>query len=88
MIHKLIAHILEAADKSQPEWEDIELSLVRIIARKKQLEATNTKLLEALKEIAKGEGAYSRDPLKHAGNTIVNMRQIAREAIRKAKKQA
>ena len=41
-------------------------------------------LLEALKEIAKGEGAYSQDPLTHAGNTITGMKNIATEAIRKA----
>jgi len=40
MLHKLIGHILEAADVTQEEWEDIELSLVMIIAKKKQLEAS------------------------------------------------
>lgn len=47
-----------------------------------ELETTNAELLEALKEIAKGEGAYSRDPLTHAGNTITSMKNIATEAIR------
>lgn len=42
-------------------------------------------LLEALKEIAKGEGAFSRDPLKHASNTIENMIGIAEKAICKTK---
>jgi len=40
-------------------------------------------LLEALKEIAKGEGAFNRDPLTHAMNTINNLKLIANEAIQK-----
>ena len=42
-------------------------------------------MLAALREIAKGQGAFSQDPLIHAGNTIVNMKEIARAAIAKAK---
>ncbi len=42
-------------------------------------------MLEALEEIEKGVGAFSTDPLTHAGNTIENMKSIATEAIRKAK---
>lgn len=38
-------------------------------------------LREALKEIAKGEGAYSHDQLEHATNTIRNMKEIANEAL-------
>ena len=41
-------------------------------------------LIEALREIAKGKGAYSRDPLTHAKNTIDNMKEIASDAIAKA----
>lgn len=41
-------------------------------------------MLEALKEIAKGRGAFDRDPLQHASNTIDNMKEIANEAISKA----
>jgi len=40
--------------------------------------------LKALKEIAKTEGAYSRDPLTHAENVIENMASIANKAIAKA----
>ena len=40
-------------------------------------------LLEALKEIAKGEGAFSLDPLTFAENTIENMKEIAQAAIAK-----
>jgi|GEM_PF-7034796 len=35
----------------------------------------------ALREIAKGEGAFSRDQLTHAENCIDNMKSIAQEAL-------
>lgn len=38
-------------------------------------------LLIALEEIAKGEGAFNRDPLTHAENAIENMKAIALRAI-------
>ena len=41
-----------------------------------------TMLLGALKEIAKGEGAFSLDPLKHANNTIQNIIDIAYDAMK------
>ena len=41
-------------------------------------------LLEALKEIAKGEGAFDMDRLKHAANVIESVISIAKEAIKKA----
>jgi len=43
----------------------------------------NADLLNALKEIAKTEGPYSRDPLTHAENVIENMASIANKAIAK-----
>ena len=46
-----------------------------------ELEIQNQKLLNALREVAKGEGAYSRDELAHARNTIENMLKIANKAI-------
>lgn len=42
-------------------------------------------LLKALEEIEKGEGAYNRDQLTHATNTIDNMKRIAHDAIEKVK---
>lgn len=41
-------------------------------------------LLAALEQIAKGEGAFSRDPLEHASNVIEEAKAIASAAIRKA----
>ena len=42
-------------------------------------------LMEALKEISKGEGAYNEDKLEHANNTIENMKSIATEALKNHK---
>ncbi len=43
--------------------------------------AERNRLREALEEIAKGEGRFSRDPFQHAQNTIEDMIAIAREAL-------
>lgn len=43
--------------------------------------AAHSALLEALKQIAKGEGAFSRDQLTHANNTIQDMKAIAESAL-------
>lgn len=40
-------------------------------------------LLEVLKEIARGEGAFSRDPLEHAENCIEHAKAIAKAVIAK-----
>ena len=40
-------------------------------------------LLEALTEIAKGEGEFATDPLQHAINTIESMKALAHAAIAK-----
>ncbi len=55
-------------------------------ARERRMEKNNILhneciiLDDALEEIIKGEGAFNREPLKHAENTIENMKKIAREA--------
>lgn len=41
-------------------------------------------LLATMREIAKGKGAYSRDPLTHAGNTIESMKTMATDAVAEA----
>lgn len=38
-------------------------------------------LQNALKEIKKGQGRYSKDPLIHAGNTIEDMVKLASDAL-------
>lgn len=40
-------------------------------------------LIEALKEISQGAGRYDTDQLKHASNTIEDMKQLALEALKK-----
>jgi len=42
-------------------------------------------MLRALEEIAKGEGAFNRDPLKHAENCINSIIAISKAAIHKAR---
>ena len=53
-------------------------------AEVRRLQEENAELLAALKEIAKMEGPYSRDPLTHAENVIENLTNIANKAIAKA----
>lgn len=45
----------------------------------------NVILMDAMKEIAKGEGAFSMDKLTHANNTIDNMMSIAKQALSQVK---
>lgn len=47
----------------------------------KLLRTANDIMLTALEKIALGEGAYARDPLTHAENTIESMLEIAYLAI-------
>jgi len=42
-------------------------------------------VLTILEEAAKGEGAFNRDPIVHAENTIDNMKALIGEAIAKLK---
>ncbi len=51
-----------------------------------KLQKINDVLLEAMREIAIGQGPYSMDPLQHAENTIEAMKTVAQEAIAKATK--
>ena len=67
---------------SRTKLEEIAQNQVDEIRRLKEI---NADLLAALKEIEKGEGAFSLDPLTFAGNTIENMKEIATAAIAKAK---
>jgi len=48
------------------------------------LHAAAPDLLEALKEIVKGRGAYNQDQLIHCSNTVEEMKETAKAAITKA----
>ena len=50
-----------------------------------RLMAAAPEMLEALEDIARGAGPYSRDPLTHASNTIEYMVSIAQSAIAKTR---
>jgi len=71
--------------KAEPYMDQIEYGEVpKEIARANaNLIAAAPDMLEALKEIAKMEGPYSRDPLTHAENVIENLTNIANKAIAK-----
>jgi len=59
------------------EWTDREID---------RLGEVNKGLLEACREIAKGEGAFNHDQLIHAENTIESMKELARAAIEAAER--
>ena len=48
------------------------------------LHAAAEAMREALRQIAKGEGAFSRDPLEHAINVIEEAKATARAALASA----
>lgn len=54
------------------DWTTQEWMAAFAAAHCADLEAEVEKLRGALEEIAKCEGAFSRDPLTHAGNVIEN----------------
>ena len=49
----------------------------------RKLDENKYEMYEALQKIAKAEGAYSLDRLKHAENTIENMQKTAQKALAK-----
>ena len=57
------------------EWAEIDARFIVTACN------CHAELLETLKKIAKGEGACSPIPLKHASNVINNMMRIANEAV-------
>lgn len=54
----------------------------KLIEQFSSLRDENIELLKTLAEIAKGEGRYDMDKLKHAGNTIEDMKKLAEQAIK------
>ena len=71
-------------DRLTEEIRRTELAFAIEQAECVRLKAINADLLEALQDIAKGEGPYSRDQLKHAENVIEQSISIAEAAIAKA----
>lgn len=59
--------------------------IVKAVNAYDQNQALIKELKRALDEISKGKGAFSLDPLKHAQNTIENMKFLARHALTHAK---
>ena len=68
---------------SKLELEEIQCQ-IEAARMRRQIELAAPELLEALKEIAKGNGAFDHDPLKHAANVIRENTEIAKVAIAKA----
>jgi len=77
-IEELIDEVIDAAKElmTRPSARN----RVQLWNARGELQTEFSRLLAALAEIEKGEGAYSRDPLEHASNTIDYMKRIAREA--------
>jgi hypothetical protein len=74
------AWVREALDPATPDTQRITLGDVDV----EELEAAADRIeaLEgALREIARGEGRFSRDPYEHACNTIEDLIAIARAAL-------
>ena len=64
------------------EWQRICENLESQITGLREDTADRIEALEgALREIARGEGRFSRDPYEHACNTIEDLIAIARNAL-------
>ena len=69
------------------ELADARVTEEQHVKRIAELEAKLARCAEALKEIAEGAGAFSRDPLTHAANCIEAMKTTARAALAAAKEE-
>ena len=58
------------------------------LAAKAEPDPVRQALLVALKQIALGQGRYSRDHLEHCTNTVENMKALANAALTLAEKEA
>ena len=70
----------EAQEADKHAWSALSV-------RAEQAEAKLAAVVEALEEIEKGEGPFSRDPLTHASNVIESTRIIAHDALAAAREQ-
>ena len=66
---------MNAFERNKSAWDETGKRIAK-------LEAENKRLRDALKEIAKGEGAFSRDRLEHATNVIENAIDLAKQALK------
>jgi len=81
----LAAVIRKTGDKcAAGEWETVCVVKTEDWKELAALYAAAPAMLEALKEISRGAGPFSRDPLTHADNCIDAMKALALEAIAKA----
>lgn len=81
----LAAVIRKTGDKcAAGEWETVCVVKTEDWKELAALYAAAPAMLEALREISRGAGPFSRDPLTHADNCIDAMKALAIEAIFKA----
>lgn len=80
----LLFAVVFGADKSTDQRIKNSIFVLNALNEYDKLKAINVALLDALKEISEGKGAFSRDPLTHADNCINDMKQLAIEAIKQA----
>jgi hypothetical protein len=73
------------SDAKQPSIEDVDVFDLSETVESQSL--TISKLREGLEEIAKGQGAYDLNPLKHCANAVENMREIAKSLLTSTKEQ-
>jgi hypothetical protein len=73
------------SDAKQPSIEDVDVFDLSETVESQSL--TISKLREGLEEIAKGQGAYDLNPLKHCANAVENMREIAKSLLNTSTKE-
>lgn len=68
-------------NETAPTMHPVFSELAKVRAELAAERALADMLAESLREISKGEGAFSRDPFEHAANTIENAVNIATTAL-------
>lgn len=74
---RLEGELRDMTDDYMRRHKDVGDMMERALSAEQRIKA----LEKALREISKGEGRFSRDPLEHASNTIEDMKALAIEAI-------
>ena len=65
---------------AEAAWH-VEERLKATIAQQQQRIAAAERVVVAMRQVAKGEGRFSIDPLEHASNTIEDMKGLARRDL-------